>query len=133
MQSRYVLPRSITLFEDSAACLALIDQLRFAKGHDCPRCGSRKVRPRTESQTPQSYVCPDCDYAFNAAAGTIFMGTRLPIARYLQAFAIHDALGEALTMKEVGFAIGSSRPSALPRVSGMPDFDATTSPSASLV
>lgn len=108
MQSRYVLPRNIPLFEDSAACLSTIDRLRFGKGPDCPRCGSKNVRPRVESQSPQSYVCHDCDYAFNAAAGTVFMGTRLPIASYLQAFAIYDALGESVTIKEISFAIGSS-------------------------
>lgn len=36
------------------------------------------------------------------------MGARLPLASYLQAFTIHDALGASLSFKEISFAIGSS-------------------------
>jgi transposase-like protein len=108
MRLTYVSPRSVRLFEDSAACLAMIDDLRWAHGHTCPRCSSTSVRPRTEPTQSQSYVCLDCDYTFNAAAGTIFMGARLPITSYVQAFTIHDALGDSASYKEISFAIESS-------------------------
>lgn len=99
-------PHRIRLFTDNAICLATIERFRWAQGHFCPRCRSRHVR-QTRSD-PGVFLCQDCNYKFNALAGTVFMGVKLPLTSYLQAFTIHNALGDTLSQRDMAFAIGAA-------------------------
>jgi hypothetical protein len=67
---------------------------------------SRAVRQsRSDSRF---YLCQDCNYKFNALAGTVFMGVKLPLTSYLQAFTIYNALGDTLSYRDMSFAIGAA-------------------------
>jgi transposase-like protein len=99
-------PHRIRLFTDNATCLATIEGFRWARGHFCPRCGSRQVRQsRSDGHV---HLCQDCNYKFNALAGTVFMGVKLPLTSYLQAFTIYNALGDTLSYRDMSFAIGAA-------------------------
>lgn len=99
-------PHRIRLFTDPAACLAAIEGFRWAKGHFCPRCRSRHVRQSRSDH--HVFHCQDCNYKFNALAGTVFMGIKLPLTSYVQAFTIYNALGDTLSQRDMAFAIGSA-------------------------
>jgi transposase-like protein len=99
-------PHRIRLFTDNAVCLATIEGFRWAQGQFCPRCGSRQVR-RNRSD-PHVFRCQDCNYKFNALAGTVFMGVKLPLTSYFQAFTIYNALGDTLSYRDISFAIGAA-------------------------
>jgi transposase-like protein len=108
MELTLVSPRSINLFSDSQACLSTIDGLRWKRGHHCPRCGSTNVKDASSPSRQYNYYCADCGYTYNTLAGTIFMGVRMPLPSYLQAFTIIDALGETIRSKDISFAIAAA-------------------------
>jgi transposase-like protein len=68
-------------FGDEDACRAYLAQLRWPDGFVCPRCGC------TETWTTKRclIVCSGCQYQASVTAGTIFEGTRKPLAMWFRA------------------------------------------------
>jgi len=69
-------------FCDEAKCRRYIEQLRWPRGAECPRCGSTKVY-RLENRP--LLLCASCEHQFSATAGTIFHDTHLPLAKWFLA------------------------------------------------
>lgn len=85
-------PDSIHTLLDPAACLTLFEQVRWAAGVVCPRCGSRDVQPldRCTKAGLQYHRCLSCQAAgdpnlFHAATGTLFEHTHLAPTQWVVA------------------------------------------------
>ena len=69
-------------FCDEAKCRRYIEQLRWPRGAECPRCESTKVY-RLENR--HLLLCASCEHQFSATAGTIFHDTHLPLTKWFLA------------------------------------------------
>jgi transposase-like protein len=69
-------------FCDEIKCRHYIEQLRWPRGAECPRCESTKVY-RLENRP--LLLCASCEHQFSATAGTIFHDTHLPLTKWFLA------------------------------------------------
>jgi transposase-like protein len=69
-------------FCDEAKCRLYIEQLRWPRGAECPRCESARVY-RLENRP--LLLCASCEHQFSATAGTIFHDTHLPLTKWFLA------------------------------------------------
>jgi transposase-like protein len=69
-------------FCDEAKCRRYIEQLRWPRGPECPKCESTKVY-RLENRP--LLLCASCEHQFSATAGTIFHDTHLPLTKWFLA------------------------------------------------
>jgi transposase-like protein len=69
-------------FCDETKCRRYIEQLRWPRGAECPRCESTKVY-RLENRP--LLLCASCEHQFSATAGTIFHDTHLPLTKWFLA------------------------------------------------
>jgi len=68
-------------FSTEEACRDYLFALRWAEGFRCPRCGGDRAWPVGNVLLQ----CASCDYQVSATAGTIFQGTRKPLAMWFRA------------------------------------------------
>ena len=67
---------------DEAACIAYVKQLRWRDGAYCPYCGHFKIYNLDKTRLP---FCGNCKNTFSVKVGTIFHGSRLPMAKWFAA------------------------------------------------
>lgn len=75
----------MTLMEDydtEAECRAELEELRWPKGIECPRCKGKSI---SRKQKRDQYDCNSCRYQFSATSGTIFHDTHLPLPKWFAA------------------------------------------------
>jgi len=75
------LPEFLEWFPDEASCLAYLERLRWRDGFVCPACGHHEAWLSAR----QLWVCRRCERQVSATAGTIFHGSRLPLAQWFRA------------------------------------------------
>ena len=68
-------------FASEAACREYLCVLRWPDGFRCPRCDGRKAW----SMRDGLFRCVSCDYKCSVTSGTIFEGTRKPLALWFRA------------------------------------------------
>ncbi len=68
-------------FATEEACRAYVAQLRWPDGFVCPRCRAGSARTATRNRL----ICRSCRYQASVTAGTIFEGTRKPLAMWFRA------------------------------------------------
>ena len=68
-------------FATEEACRAYVAQLRWPDGFVCPRCQAGSARTATRNRL----ICRSCRYQASVTAGTIFEGTRKPVAVWFRA------------------------------------------------
>ena len=68
-------------FATEEACRAYVAQLRWPDGFVCPRCLAGSARTATRNRL----ICRACRYQASVTAGTIFEGTRKPLAMWFRA------------------------------------------------
>ncbi len=66
-------------------CLALLNQLRWPDGPECPRCGSGKAYWLSKRRI---YECGDCEYQYSVTTGTVMHRTKLPLTKWILAAAL---------------------------------------------
>lgn len=99
-------PSSLFYLSDTEAAYNLVESLRWEnKKRACPRCDSRFVLPVKRENLRELYRCVDCQYMFNALAGTIFQGTKMPIKKFFQFFIIFNALGDQVRMQDICYVL----------------------------
>ena len=67
-------------FSSEGACRKYLFQLRWPDGYRCPRCGGAKGWPLRSVLLE----CGNCGYQTSVTAGTIFQGTRKPLALWFR-------------------------------------------------
>lgn len=102
------LPSSLQYLADSEAAYDLVDYLRWDRNRRaCPRCNSQFVLPIRTNASRELHRCVDCNYMFNALAGTIFQGTKMPVHRYFQFFVLSNAM-DKIRIQDICFALECS-------------------------
>lgn len=69
------------LFSTEESCREYLIKMRWPEGIRCPRCGNEKNWPLKKGL----FQCSGCDYKMSVTAGTIFEGTRMPLALWFRA------------------------------------------------
>ncbi len=69
----------IERYHDEDNCRAYLEELRWADGVTCPRCGSKSV---SRVVKPRVFDCNSCRYQFSVTAGTIFHDSHLPLWKW---------------------------------------------------
>jgi len=71
---------------DHAKCYAMVRQLRWSEGVECPHCHATEVikNGRDETQTDrQRYHCHMCNRSFDDLTGTVFAGHHQPLSIWM--------------------------------------------------
>lgn len=63
-------------------CRAILEELRWPGGVQCPRCNKDNV---SQIQKRQQFVCYSCQYHFSVTSGTIFHDSHLPLPKWFAA------------------------------------------------
>ena len=66
-------------FGSNEQCRALLEEMRWPDGIECPRCESKNI---TEIGKRKQHHCNKCRYQFSATSGTIFHDTHLPLWKW---------------------------------------------------
>lgn len=75
---------SLTIFEfqnrfpDEEACLVYLDQIQWAEGFVCPKCGNTKSCKGHKSHIRQ---CTKCNYLMSPTSGTLFHKVKFPLLK----------------------------------------------------
>lgn len=75
----------MSLFEQFGTedqCKMFLEELRWPKGLQCPRCEAKKGISRIKAR---GYECEACGYQYSVLAGTIFHDTKLPLSKWFAA------------------------------------------------
>ena len=75
------LPEFDARFGTEEACREYLVKFRWPDGFLCPRCKGRKAWTTKRNLL----VCGDCEYQASLTAGTVFEGTRKPLALWFKA------------------------------------------------
>ena len=67
-------------FSGEQACLAYVEQLRWAGKPQCPHCGCEKLW-----RLASRFECSQCGKQTRILAGTLFEGTHLPLSVWFRA------------------------------------------------
>jgi transposase-like protein len=69
-------------YDTDAECRAYIEELRWPKGVECPRCQSKAI---SRIKARKVFDCDGCRYQFSVTAGTIFHDSHLPLPKWFLA------------------------------------------------
>ncbi len=88
-QKQPTLIEVVNRFDSEEKCIAYLERLRFPKGLECSKCGSKRVfkfdaKGKTE-KIRHLYECVDCRYQCSITAGTIFHDSHLPLVKWFLA------------------------------------------------
>ncbi|HET6940928.1 MAG TPA: IS1595 family transposase [Sphingomicrobium sp.] len=77
------------IFSDSERARGYLESLHWPDGAECPHCGSKKVtRVRGRSGRPGLHMCNACRKQFTVTVRTIFDHSKIPLHKWLTAFAL---------------------------------------------
>ncbi len=69
-------------FHSDEGYRAVLEELRWPTGVECPRCGSTSI---SNIEARPQYDCNSCRYQFSVTAGTIFHDSHLPLPKWFAA------------------------------------------------
>ncbi|MFL5727950.1 MAG: 7TM diverse intracellular signaling domain-containing protein [Cytophagaceae bacterium] len=98
-----------TLFKDEFTCLKFLDEIKWAKGYVCRKCGYNKCK-----ETDNSFLrkCSRCSYPESITSGTILHGIKFQINKALYLiYLIHKRKGK-IKLEEISEVAGISIVSA---------------------
>jgi len=72
----------IERYGNEEKCRACLEDLRWADGVTCPRCGSKSI---SRYQNKYVFDCNSCRYQFSVTSNTIFHDTHLPLWKWFLA------------------------------------------------
>lgn len=97
----------------------LMEELRWPDGPECPHCGAtkayfltpknaagRRSGPGEKRTVRRVWKCAKCRKQFSVLTGTIFHGTKVPLADWLQVMVLMSASKNGIASREVERLIG---------------------------
>jgi transposase-like protein len=69
-------------FGGDEACQAVLEELRWPGGPECPRCQSKKL---SRMYARGQFDCDSCGYKFSVTSGTVLHDTHLPLRKWIVA------------------------------------------------
>ena len=80
--SGITLPELVEQYGSEDQCHALLEELRWPDGVECPRCQSKKI---SRIAKRRQFDCDGCRYQFSVRVGTIFHDSKLPLWKWFLA------------------------------------------------
>jgi transposase-like protein len=99
------LPDLIERFGDEERCRAYLEELRWARGVECPRCESRSI---SRISTRDQFDCDSCRYRFSVTAGTLFHDSHLPLWKWFLAVYLLCESKKGISSKQLQRMLGVS-------------------------
>ena len=79
------LPEFQIVFPNDAACAAYLEQLRWADGFSCPKCGVVDEPYRPTRRAAVAFQCRHCKAMTSLTAGTVMHKTHMPLTTWFWA------------------------------------------------
>jgi len=102
------LPEFNAAFATEQACREYLFRTRWPAGWRCPRCGHETGWLNRRQQI----VCAACDHQQSLTAGTVFHGTKKPLALWFQAMFLMVTQKNGVSAKTLERLLGLSYPTA---------------------
>ena len=90
-------------------CRAIVIELRWPDGFECPACGGRA---HSLVKTRGLFQCSTCRRQTSPIAGTIFAATKLPLHIWFRAMYHMTQTKQGISSIELGRRLGVSQPTA---------------------
>jgi transposase-like protein len=96
------------LYSDPELAREHIERLHWPDGPVCPHCGGidRITKLQGKSTRPGVYKCNDCEKPFTVTVGTIMEDSKLPLNKWLMAFALMSAGKKGVSAHQLGRMLG---------------------------
>jgi transposase-like protein len=90
-------------FTTEASVYDLLEQTRWVRKRVCPKC---KVEHTNKRYDNFQYYCSKCKYRFSVLTGTYLHGTRIPLQKWLLAFAVVSDAKKGISAHQLKRNIG---------------------------
>lgn len=101
------------VFSDAEKAREYLESLHWPDGAECPHCESMRVtKVGGKTARPGLYMCNDCRKQFTVTVGTIFEDSKIPLNKWLLAFAMLSAGKKGVSTHQLHRQLGISYKSA---------------------
>ncbi|MGQ0612247.1 MAG: IS1595 family transposase [Planctomycetaceae bacterium] len=100
------LPTLITQFGCEDKCREYLEDLRWPRGVECPKCGPKTTISKIADRN--QYECDKCGYQFSVSAGTVFHDTKLPLWKWFLAVYMMGVSKKGVSANQLKRMIGVS-------------------------
>ena len=102
------------IYSDANAARERLERLHWPHGPVCPRCGSldRITKLAGKSTRPGVYKCNECVKPFSVTVGTIMEDSKIPLNKWLMAFALINGGKKGFSAHQLHRSLGITYKSA---------------------
>ena len=102
------------IYSDANAAREHLERLHWPHGPVCPRCGSldRITKLAGKSTRPGVYKCNECVKPFSVTVGTIMEDSKIPLNKWLMAFALYNSSKKGFSAHQLHRNLGITYKSA---------------------
>ena len=102
------------IYSDANAAREHLERLHWPHGPVCPRCGSldRITKLAGKSTRPGVYKCNECVKPFSVTVGTIMEDSKIPLNKWLMAFALYNGSKKGFSAHQLHRSLGITYKSA---------------------
>lgn len=102
------------IYSDANAAREHLERLHWPHGPVCPRCGSldRITKLAGKSTRPGVYKCNECVKPFSVTVGTIMEDSKIPLNKWLMAFALYNSSKKGFSAHQLHRSLGITYKSA---------------------
>ena len=102
------------IYSDANAAREHLERLHWPHGPVCPRCGSldRITKLAGKSTRPGVYKCNECAKPFSVTVGTIMEDSKIPLNKWLMAFALLNGSKKGFSAHQLHRSLGVTYKSA---------------------
>ena len=99
------LPTLIENFRSEDKCREYLENLRWPRGVECPRCGGTTISRIVKRN---QFDCDSCRYQFSVTAGTLFHDSHLPLWKWFLAVYLMAESKKGISAKQLQRMLGTS-------------------------
>ena len=102
------------IYSDANAAREHLERLHWPHGPVCPRCGSldRITKLAGKSTRPGVFKCNSCAKPFSVTVGTIMEDSKIPLNKWLMAFALYNGSKKGFSAHQLHRSLGITYKSA---------------------
>jgi transposase-like protein len=102
------------IYSDPELARQHVERLHWPHGPVCPHCGGldRITKLQGKSHRPGVYKCNDCVKPFTVTVGTIMEDSKIPLNKWLMAFALYTGSKKGFSANQLSRALGLTYKSA---------------------
>lgn len=102
------------IYSDPDKAREHLERLHWPQGPVCPHCGcmGRITKLEGKSTRPGVYKCNDCSKPFTVTVGTIFEDSKIPLNKWLMAYALINGSKKGISAHQLHRSLGITYKSA---------------------